>query len=35
MKRELNKQQTQMLNMLAQGLSTPSRTPILRTPEEQ
>lgn len=34
MKKELNEQQTQMLSMLAQGLSTPPRTPILRTPEE-
>jgi esterase/lipase len=30
----INEQQTQMLTMLAQGLSTPPRTPILRTPEE-
>ncbi|MEM9775499.1 MAG: alpha/beta hydrolase [Chloroflexota bacterium] len=30
----VNEQQTQMLTMLAQGLSTPPRTPILRTPEE-
>ena len=30
----INEQQTQMLTMLAQGLSVPPRTPILRTPEE-
>ena len=30
----LNEQQTQMLTVLAQGLSTPPRTPILRNPEE-
>ncbi|MEM7537700.1 MAG: alpha/beta hydrolase [Chloroflexota bacterium] len=30
----LNEQQTQMVTMLAQGFSTPPRTPILRTPEE-
>ena len=30
----INDQQTQMLTVLAQGLSTPPRTPILRTPEE-
>ena len=30
----LNEQQTQMLTVLAQGLSTPPRTPILRSPEE-
>jgi esterase/lipase len=30
----MNDQQTQMLTMLAQGLSMPPRTPILRTPEE-
>jgi pimeloyl-ACP methyl ester carboxylesterase len=30
----LNEQQTQMLTVLAQGLSTPPRTPILRPPEE-
>ncbi|MEM7369150.1 MAG: alpha/beta hydrolase [Bacteroidota bacterium] len=30
----INEQQTQMLSGLAQGLSTPPRTPILRTPEE-
>lgn len=29
----INEQQTQMLTALAQGLSTPPRTPILRTPE--
>ncbi|OJJ15422.1 hypothetical protein BKI52_39085 [marine bacterium AO1-C] len=30
----MNEQQTQMLNMLAQGLSTPPRTPILKTPAD-
>lgn len=30
----INEQQTQMLTMLAQGLSTPPRTPILRTPAD-
>ena len=30
----INDQQTQMLAGLAQGLSTPPRTPMLRTPEE-
>ena len=30
----MNEQQTQMLTMLAQGLSTPPRTPILRTPAD-
>jgi esterase/lipase len=30
----INEQQTQMLTALAQGLSKPPRTPILRTPEE-
>ena len=30
----INEQQTQMLTVLAQGLSTPPRTPILRTPAE-
>ena len=30
----VSEQQTQMLTVLAQGLSTPPRTPILRTPEE-
>ena len=30
----INEQQTQMLTMLAQGLSTPPRTPILRSPAE-
>ena len=30
----VNEQQTQMLTMLAQGLSTPPRTPILRTPAD-
>ncbi|MEO1418378.1 MAG: alpha/beta hydrolase [Bacteroidota bacterium] len=30
----LNEQQTQMLTALAQGLSTPPRTPILRTPSD-
>lgn len=30
----VNEQQTQMLTALAQGLSMPPRTPILRTPEE-
>ena len=30
----INEQQTQMLTTLAQGLSTPPRTPILRTPAE-
>ena len=30
----LTEQQTQMLATLAQGLSTPPRTPILRTPAE-
>lgn len=34
MKKELNEQQIQMLSILAQGLSPPPRTPILRTPEE-
>ena len=29
----VNEQQTQMLTVLAQGLSTPPRTPILRTPQ--
>ncbi len=33
-KTELNEQQTQMLTVLAQGLSTPPRTPILRNPQE-
>ena len=31
---ELNDQQVQALTMLAYGLSTPPRTPIVRTPEE-
>ncbi|MEO1438501.1 MAG: alpha/beta hydrolase [Bacteroidota bacterium] len=30
----INEQQTQMLTMLAHGLSTPPRTPVLRTPAE-
>ena len=30
----VNEQQTQMLTMLAQGLSMPPRTPILRTPKD-
>ena len=30
----INEQQTQMLSMLAQGLSKPPHTPILRTPED-
>lgn len=30
----INEQQTQMLTMLAQGLSLPPRTPILRTPKD-
>ena len=30
----INEQQTQLLTTLAQGLSTPPRTPILRTPAE-
>ena len=30
----INEQQTQILTMLAQGLSTPPRTPILRTPAD-
>ena len=30
----MNEQQTQMLTMLAQGLSTPPRTPILQTPAD-
>ncbi len=32
--KELNEQQKGMINMLAQGLSTPPRTPIVRTPDE-
>jgi esterase/lipase len=31
---ELNEQQVQALTMLAHGLSTPPRTPIVRTPED-
>lgn len=33
-KTAITEQQTQMLTMLSQGLSTPPRTPILRTPKE-
>jgi len=33
-KKMVNEQQTQMLTMLAQGLSTPPRTPIFKAPKD-